>query len=129
LDLDRGAGWQPAGYRRPEPHRHSPVLAGGGARRCQAGAVAAADRGRRDRAAACLRRGDDAGRRADPALYRRDRRTAALAGRLHPAGPRDAAAAPGAVAMKRQTLRNLLILRHRVLPSIPQSLTVAAFWL
>lgn len=31
--------------------------------------------------------------------------------------------------MKRQTLRKLLILRRRVLPSIPQSLTVAAFWL
>src|SRR5690606_24178066 len=129
LDLDRGAGRQPAGDHRPEPHRHPAVLAGGGARRRQAAAVAAADRGRRDRAAACLRRGDDAGRRADPALYRRDRRTGALAGPLHRAGARDAAAAQGAVAMKRQTLRKLLILRRRVLPSIPQSLTVAAFWL
>ena len=31
--------------------------------------------------------------------------------------------------MKRQTLRKLLILRRRVLPSIPQSLTVLVFWL
>ena len=31
--------------------------------------------------------------------------------------------------MKRQTLRNLLVLRRRWLPSIPQSLTVLAFWL
>lgn len=31
--------------------------------------------------------------------------------------------------MKRQTLRKLLILRRRVLPSIPQSLTVLFFWL
>ena len=31
--------------------------------------------------------------------------------------------------MKRQTLRKLLILRRRVLPSIPQSLTVLTFWL
>ncbi|NLG59352.1 MAG: Na+/H+ antiporter subunit E [Gammaproteobacteria bacterium] len=31
--------------------------------------------------------------------------------------------------MKRQTLRRLLIWRRRVLPSIPQSLTVFVFWL
>jgi len=31
--------------------------------------------------------------------------------------------------MKRQTLRKLLLLRRRWLPSIPQSLTVLAFWL
>src|SRR5690606_4213792 len=129
LDLGRGAGRQPAGDHRPHPHRHPAVLAGGGTGRRQAAAVAAPDRGRRDRAAAGLRRGDDPGRRTDPALYRRDRRTAALAGRLRPAGPRDAAAAAGAVAMKRQTLRNLLILRRRVLPSLPQSFTVLVFWL
>ena len=31
--------------------------------------------------------------------------------------------------MKKQTLRKLLLLRRRWLPSIPQSLTVLAFWL
>jgi len=31
--------------------------------------------------------------------------------------------------MKRQTLRKLLILRRRVLPSLPQSFTVLVFWL
>ena len=31
--------------------------------------------------------------------------------------------------MRRQTLRKLLLLRRRWLPSIPQSLTVLAFWL
>ena len=31
--------------------------------------------------------------------------------------------------MKKQTLRTLLLLRRRWLPSIPQSLTVLAFWL
>lgn len=31
--------------------------------------------------------------------------------------------------MKRQTLRRLLILRRRVLPSLPQSFTVLVFWL
>ena len=31
--------------------------------------------------------------------------------------------------MKRQTLRKLLVLRRRWLPSIPQSLTVLVFWL
>lgn len=31
--------------------------------------------------------------------------------------------------MKRQNLRKLMILRRRVLPSLPQSLTVFAFWL
>src|SRR5690606_38189413 len=129
LDLGSGTGRQPAGDHRPVAHRHPAVLARRTPRRGQAATIAAADRGRRHGAAAGLRSGHDRGRRADPALYRCHRPPGAHPRQLHRAGAGHPAADPGAVAMKRQNLRRLLIWRRRVLPSLPQSRPFFVFWL